>query len=250
MAGLRATATAAAVAFLRRDQEELEEMIAIIVRHRSAAEEAAALERELARLQQVLGETLAERNAEKATVEQRVARLRQIIIRKVRPAHDARQTAQLAQAVRDAIEAFAAELRSLGMNPDVASLAESEAYLSSLVSIVALRRERIHSRAIAISERLSSSDAEQRKKAEDVTRARAIEDAEEEILTRLQAHGNQAGEPPPLVDSLRHADLRTLTSFRKQFLLPLLEDLEYERALGLYQVDPLIDVARLFDGAI
>lgn len=232
---------------LRRGEAKARETIAVLEQHRSAVDEAAQLEKEIAQLEAALTSVRRTHDAERTALNDRLRLLRRVLSAKARPAYDARQSAQLAQTLREAMEAFAEELRSAGRDPNGLSIAEIEAQLTALLPVTAARRERVQAAAASISEKLAQTEEAARRSAEQDARVTQVLQAESEIVSRLRAHGGQTGELPPLVESVRGADQRTAISFRKQFLQPLLEDLKEEQAIGLYESDPLIEVGRRFD---
>ncbi len=137
---------------------------------------------------------------------------------------------------------------AFGLHDEEASPAELQAELDRCQRRARTRRQRAAARAQEISQTLRDEAARLAPWRRLEEEERQLASRESELLGRLRSHDLREHRVPPIVESLRQADARTLKQFRERVLETLLGDLstQAERWLAAQDGDPLNDlVAKL-----
>jgi hypothetical protein len=139
-------------------------------------------------------------------------------------------------------DAFATELAAAGIVSG--STAQYEAQLPHLVTIAAGRRDELIAFALRLTSRIEEVEQLETDDARRAAAARAAQDEQDALDSRLLGHGGSGERFPPVVESLRTADMRLVANVHKHVLLPMLADLQFERENQFFDVDPLDALAR------
>jgi glutathione S-transferase len=134
-------------------------------------------------------------------------------------------------------EVFATDFALSGVA--LGSAAQYEASLPALMSAVAARREQLVAMVRRISARNAAITEQEQEDERRAAAARTVQSDADAVEVRLSRHVVPGESALPVAESLRTADLRLVANVHKQVLTPMLADLQFERANGLYVTDPL-----------
>ena len=148
-----------------------------------------------------------------------------------------RSRTALHERVQRALDGFQPDLLRLSIRVD--TTAQQEAALGTLAEIAGHRREQLAEAFAAAGGRAAELQARESRARQIQEGAAKLNEREHELLTKLSQHAPRGAAASSLAEGILTADERSAASLRKHLFLPMLSDLQVERAQDLYDVDPL-----------